>query len=108
LADVYITNGGYGGAMLSIMNKLPMVVAGVHEGKGEINARVGYFNIGINLHTETPSPEQLKTAVEKVMSEKTYQRNIESLSEELENYNSIELCASYINDVLSKQHKTVF
>ena len=108
LADVYVTNGGYGGAMLSIMNKLPMVVAGVHEGKGEINARVDYFNIGINLQTETPTPAQLKTAVEKIMSEKTYQRNIESLSEELENYNSTELCASYINEVLSKQHKRVF
>ena len=107
LADVYITNGGYGGVMLSIMNKLPMVVAGIHEGKGEINARVGYFNIGINLHTEKPAPEQLRAAVEKAMSEKTYRRNIESLSEELENYNSTELCAFYINKVLNTQYKPV-
>ncbi|MES2851014.1 MAG: glycosyltransferase, partial [Bacteroidota bacterium] len=54
--DVYITNGGYGGVMLGIENKLPMVVAGVHEGKNEICARIGYFKYGINLKTETPLP----------------------------------------------------
>lgn len=48
-ADVYITNGGYGGVMLGIENKLPLVVAGVHEGKNEICARIGYFKYGINL-----------------------------------------------------------
>jgi UDP:flavonoid glycosyltransferase YjiC (YdhE family) len=42
-ADVYISNGGYGGVLLGIKHNLPMVVAGVHEGKNEICARVGYF-----------------------------------------------------------------
>jgi len=108
LADVYITNGGYGGVMLSIMNKLPMVVAGIHEGKSEINARVGYFKTGINLHTEKPTPAQLRAAVEKVMSESIYRENIEKLSNELSHYSANELCASYIDEVLSKQYKTVF
>jgi len=91
-----------------LLHDRQVVVAGIHEGKGEINARVGYFNVGINLHTEKPAPEQLRAAVEKVTSEKTYRHNIESLSEELENYNSTELCASYINKVLNKQYKTIF
>jgi hypothetical protein len=34
---VYVTNGG---VLLSIQNKLPLVTAGVHEGKNEINARL--------------------------------------------------------------------
>ncbi|MEO8406423.1 MAG: glycosyltransferase, partial [Chitinophagaceae bacterium] len=50
-ADVYITNGGYGGVMLGIENELPQVVAGIHEGKNEINARIGYFKLGVNLKT---------------------------------------------------------
>ena len=29
---------GYGGVMLGIENQLPLVVAGLHEGKNEINA----------------------------------------------------------------------
>ena len=66
-AKVYVTNGGYGGVMLGIENKLPMVVAGVHEGKNEICARVGYFKLGINLKTEKPTITQIKKAVEKVI-----------------------------------------
>ncbi len=32
-AHVFISNGGYGGVMQSIVNKLPMVVAGIHDSK---------------------------------------------------------------------------
>ena len=56
--DVYITNGGYGGVLLGIEHQLPMVVAGVHEGKNEIAARVGYFKLGINLNTEHQKLQQ--------------------------------------------------
>ena len=35
-ADVFVTNGGYGGVMFGISYGLPMVVAGVNEGKNEI------------------------------------------------------------------------
>ena len=54
--DVYVTNGGYGGVLLSIDHALPMVCAGINEGKNEICTRIGYFKIGINLKTETPKP----------------------------------------------------
>jgi hypothetical protein len=33
-----------GGVLLGIQNKLPMVVAGVHEGKNEINTRMVILN----------------------------------------------------------------
>lgn len=102
-ADVYITNGGYGGVMLSIQNKLPMVIAGVHEGKNEINARVGYFNLGINLHTETPVPSQIKDAVERLLLDKTYKTNVAQLCEEFSSYNTNELCAMHIEKIFKKQ-----
>ena len=85
-ADVYVTNGGYGGVLLSIQNHLPMVVAGVHEGKSEINARVGYFQLGINLRTEKPSVLQLRKAVEEVLSNDAYSKNVKRLSEEFRKY----------------------
>ena len=81
-ADVYVTNGGYGGVLLSIQNQLPMVVAGVHEGKNEINARVGYFKLGINLKTEKPSALQLRKSVEEILSSDVYSQNVKRLSEE--------------------------
>jgi len=90
--DVYVTNGGYGGVLLSIQNQLPMVVAGVHEGKNEINARVGYFELGINLKTEKPSVLQLRKSVEEILSNDKYSNNVKLLSEEFRKYNSNEIC----------------
>jgi MGT family glycosyltransferase len=95
-ADVYVTNGGYGGVLLSIQNQLPMVVAGVHEGKNEINARVGYFELGINLKTEKPSVLQLRKSVEEILSNDTYSKNIKRLSEEFQKYNANDICVRQV------------
>lgn len=100
-ADVYITNGGYGGVMLGIENTLPMVVAGVHEGKNEINARVGYFKLGVNLKTEKPAPAQIKAAVEEVFNNKLYKENVERLAKEFNQYNACHLGGEYINALLN-------
>jgi UDP:flavonoid glycosyltransferase YjiC (YdhE family) len=99
-AHAYITNGGYGGVMLGIQNKLPLVVAGVHEGKNEICARIGYFKYGINLKTETPSPAQIKRAVNEVMDNNVYKQNINKLSEEFDRYQPNELCERYVAALL--------
>jgi MGT family glycosyltransferase len=99
-ANVYITNGGYGGVMLSIQNELPMVVAGVHEGKNEICARVGYFNLGVNLKTEKPTVQQIKKAVEDVLINGKYAESVKALAQEFRQYNPQELCAAYIDEVV--------
>jgi MGT family glycosyltransferase len=104
-ADVYVTNGGYGGVLLSIQHELPMVVAGVHEGKNEINARVGYFNLGINLKTEKPTSEQLKKAVEEVIANRIYARSVKQLSEEFKEYDPNGLFAEHAASLLKKSRK---
>jgi UDP:flavonoid glycosyltransferase YjiC (YdhE family) len=104
-AKLYITNGGYGGVMLGIENKLPMVVAGVHEGKNEICARVGYFKLGINLKTERPTPAQIKRASEKILSSSVYNKNVQRLSKEFGQYHPGELSTSYIGALLHKLEK---
>jgi UDP:flavonoid glycosyltransferase YjiC (YdhE family) len=104
--DAYITNGGYGGVMLGIQNKLPMVVAGVHEGKNEINARIGYFNLGINLRTETPTASQIKTNVQTILENKAYKNNVVKLANEFEHYNPVLLCEKYVNELLSRQENS--
>lgn len=101
-ANVYITNGGYGGVMLGIENELPMIVAGVHEGKNEICARIGYFRIGINLKTERPTSSQIRKATEKILKEPVYKANVERLSKEFSRYNPGELCARYVAAVLTR------
>jgi UDP:flavonoid glycosyltransferase YjiC (YdhE family) len=104
--DVYVTNGGYGGVMLGVQNKLPMVVAGVHEGKNEINARIGFFKLGINLKTEKPTASQIKANVELILRDKTYKNNVVNLAKEFEQYDPARLCEKYVNELLEKQAKS--
>jgi len=104
-ADVFISNGGYGGVLLSISNKLPMVVAGIHEGKNEICARVGYFKLGINMRTEKPKPGKIRKAVNEILSNPVYQKNVEQLSKEFSGYDPLVLCEQFINDLPALQKK---
>lgn len=95
-ASVYVTNGGYGGTLLSIKNKLPMVAAGIHEGKSEVCARIGYFKLGLNLATDTPTSEQVKEAVNKVFADGTCKEHISRLADEINTYDAIETSAGYV------------
>jgi MGT family glycosyltransferase len=104
-ADVYVTNGGYGGVLLSIKHQLPMVVAGLHEGKNEINARVGYFQIGVNLKTEKPSVLQLRRAVEEILANESYAENVKSLSQEFRTFNPNEILVRQLTRLLRFSHK---
>ena len=94
--DLYITNGGYGGTLLAIDHALPMVAAGINEGKNEICARIGYFKLGINLNTEKPNAEQIKKAVKTVLSESHYKQNVEKLRDEFKSYDTNKLAAELI------------
>jgi UDP:flavonoid glycosyltransferase YjiC (YdhE family) len=104
--DAYVTNGGYGGVLLSIQHKLPMVVAGVHEGKNEINARIGYFKLGINLKKENPSAAQIKTNVEAVLQSPLYKNNVSKLAKEFKQYDPARLSEKYVNEIFTKQENS--
>jgi MGT family glycosyltransferase len=99
---VYVTNAGYGGVMLALQNGLPMVAAGVHEGKNEIAARIGYFNVGVNLKIETPTAQQIHQSVEQVIANPAYRRNAKRIGIEFNQYDTNELCEKYITDLLGK------
>lgn len=99
--DAYVTNGGYGGCLLGISYQLPMVVAGLYEGKNEICARVGYLKYGINLNTETPTAAAIATAVEELSSNGIYKENIVRLHHEMMEYNAFERCTGYVAELLS-------
>jgi UDP:flavonoid glycosyltransferase YjiC (YdhE family) len=98
--DVFVTNGGYGSTFLSLVNNVPIVAAGVHEGKNEICARIGYFKVGVNLKTEYPKPAQIKKSVETILSDETYKKNVAKLKDEFNAYNTLSLCEQYIEEML--------
>ncbi|MFS2108030.1 hypothetical protein ACCD03_25625, partial [Ralstonia sp. Ralssp135] len=78
--------------------------AGVHEGKNEINARVGYFKLGINLKTETPTPQAVKKAIDEVLNNDEYKWAVKHLSSEFRNYDALSLCEKYVKQLLYGEH----
>lgn len=99
-AKAFITNGGYGGVLLSLLNRLPIIAAGIHECKNEICARIGYLKYGIDLHTETPSADQISEAFEDILDSPSYKANISRLKEEFRQYEPILLSAGYVAELL--------
>lgn len=106
-SDVYITNGGYGGVLLAIQHELPMVVAGVHEGKNEINARIGYFKLGVNLKTEKPTADQIKNGVLEIFNNDVYSEKVQALNKEFRSYKPNELSAMHIGKLLNTSKNRV-
>jgi MGT family glycosyltransferase len=107
LCDAYITNGGYGGVLLGVQNRLPMVVAGVHEGKNEICARVGYFKLGLNLKTETPRPEAIRKAVDEITRNDIYKKNVVKLSDEFSKYDTNLLVERSLEEIFKHEQSIV-
>ncbi|KAH6653961.1 hypothetical protein BKA67DRAFT_535308 [Truncatella angustata] len=90
-ADVFVSNGGYGGMTHSVINGVPMVVAGISEDKVEVTARAEYAGFAINLKTQTPTAEQIAGAVDKIFGEPKYKRKALRLKQENEDLDSLSI-----------------
>jgi UDP:flavonoid glycosyltransferase YjiC (YdhE family) len=99
--DVFVTNGGYGSTLLAIDHGLPMVAAGVNEGKNEICARIEHFRLGINLGTERPSAAAVRKAVETIVADSSYRERVARLRDEFRAHPAAELSAKQILEVLA-------
>lgn len=82
-ADAYVTNGGFGGVMLSLANGVPLVCAGIKEGKNDVNAHVDYHRVGIDLRTEKPKPDRIRRAVDRVCAEPQWKARAQAFQAEI-------------------------
>ena len=96
-ADAFVCNGGHGSVLLSLSHGVPVVAAGVREGKNDINARVEHFGVGINLRTERPGSAQVRLAVERVLEEPSYRRRAGDLRAEIAAYRPLEIINEYLD-----------
>ncbi len=96
--DLFICNGGYGSVLLSLTKGVPLLTAGIREGKNDINAHVEYFGVGIDLRTESPKPRDIRRAVERLLSEQHWKQNVARLRAELSGYHPNELIDAYLAD----------
>jgi UDP:flavonoid glycosyltransferase YjiC (YdhE family) len=70
--DVLVTNGGYGSVNQAMSFGIPLVTAGLTEDKADVNVRVAWSGVGIDLATNEPSAEELRRAVRTVLDRPAY------------------------------------
>ena len=99
-ADLFVCNGGYGSVLLSLSRGVPLLVAGIREGKNDVNARVDYFGVGMNLHTESPKSDTIRAATIRLLGEPRWKENAVRLRDELQQYRPYELIDAYLADEL--------
>lgn len=101
LVDVMVTNGGYGGVHFALRYGVPLVVAGATEDKVEVSARIGWSGVGVNLATARPRPEQIATAVNRVLTEPEFAAASARLGREIEQSPGIAGVSQVIAELLS-------
>jgi MGT family glycosyltransferase len=80
--DVLVTNGGYGSVNQALSFGVPLVAAGLTEDKADVNARVAWSGVGINLETHEPTPSALREAIRTVLDKPDYRSRASSIANE--------------------------
>ncbi|MFG1925201.1 glycosyltransferase [Cryptosporangium sp. NPDC048952] len=80
-ADVFVTNGGYGSTQQALAAGVPVVVAGETEDKPSTAARVGLLELGVDLHTQRPKPDQITEAVRHLLDTASYRERVTRVAE---------------------------
>jgi UDP:flavonoid glycosyltransferase YjiC (YdhE family) len=94
--DLLICNGGYGSILLALSKGVPVLSAGVREGKNDINARIDYFGFGVDLKTERPTSEKIAKGVTRVLGDKHFAQNVERVRAEFETYRPLDLIDGFV------------
>jgi MGT family glycosyltransferase len=79
--DVLVTNGGYGSVNQAMSFGIPLVTAGLTEDKADVNARVAWTGVGLDLATNEPTPEALRKAVRTVLDRPVYRLRASQMAE---------------------------
>lgn len=88
--DVFVTSGGFGSNLAAFLHGVPVVGAGKREGKNDINARIGYNKLGIDLRSEHPKPAAIRKAVRRLLDDPTYTQKVADLRAELQSFEPIQ------------------
>ncbi len=89
-ADLFVCNGGYGSVMFALLHGVPLLCAGKLEGKNDVNARLAYRGLALDLGTERPSPKRVAAGVARIFADPSFARNVEQVRRELLSYAPLE------------------
>jgi UDP:flavonoid glycosyltransferase YjiC (YdhE family) len=80
--DVFVNNGGYGSVNQAMSFGIPLVTAGLTEDKADVNARVAWSGVGVDLASNEPTPQALREAVRAMLDKPDYRRRAASMADE--------------------------
>ncbi|KAK0667676.1 family 1 putative glycosyltransferase [Cercophora samala] len=81
-SDVFVSNAGYGGFMHGVMNRVPMVLAGLVADKADVCRRAERAGVAVNLATSNPSVEEVKKGIQTVLTDGKYKQRVKEVQEE--------------------------
>jgi MGT family glycosyltransferase len=87
--ELYVTNGGLGGVLLALSHGVPLLVAGTREGKGDINVRLAYRGLAVDLRSETPSASAVARGAERVLRDMDMRDRVAAVKTALAAYDSV-------------------
>jgi len=102
--DVLVTNGGYGSVNQAMSFGIPLVTAGMTEDKADVNARVAWSGVGLNLATNEPTQDALRAAVRTVLDRPAYRMRASQMADEFARIDTRSEILSIISEVVA-HHK---
>lgn len=107
LLRLLITNGGYGSITQALSHKVPLLCAGQTEDKKDTAARVSWAGAGIDLKTDNPSAEQVRTAADRILDDSgSYLENATRLGVELNALGGGETVCDALEDLVRRTRLT--
>jgi UDP:flavonoid glycosyltransferase YjiC (YdhE family) len=92
--DLLVTNGGYGAVTQALTHGVPVIAAGTTEDKQDVNARIAWCRAGLDLRTDTPTVDQVRSAIASVLDDDSYRDRARALAGEFASYQPARsLCA---------------
>jgi MGT family glycosyltransferase len=86
--DVLVTNGGYGSVNQALSFGIPVIGAGLTEDKADVNVRIAWSGAGINLKSNNPTPDSIRTAVRMALDAPDCRRHARRLAAEFATYDA--------------------
>src|SRR5580658_2962328 len=99
--DVFVTNGGYGSVNQAMSFGIPLVTAGLTEDKADVNTRVAWSGVGIDLATNAPTPQALREAIRTVLDKPNYRSRASLMADE---FNGIDTRSEILRIVSQVSH----
>src|SRR5208282_5058266 len=101
--DALVTNGVYGSVNQAMSFGIPLVSAGMTEDKADVNARVAWSGVGLNLATNEPTQEALRAAVRTVLDRPAYRMRASQMADEFARIDTRSEILSIIKRVVINQ-----